>query len=254
LQKDRLIVVSGLCCIALLAWGYMWHEARIMGQTGVCACMGMKMAGPDTQGWSASDLIPLFLMWAEMMVAMMIPSVAPAVLTFATVSRKRQEEQRPFVPAAVFLSGYLAVWTLFSALAAGAQWILHGVALLSSQMVTTSPVIGGMLLVAAGVFQFGPMKSRCLEHCRTPLSFLLSNWKEGWTGAFMMGVKHGAYCTGCCWLLMLLLFVAGVMNMWWIAAISLFVLIEKLGARINRWAGVALIGWGLIVLMRPLFV
>ncbi len=191
-------------------------------------------------------------MWAEMLVAMMVPSVAPAVLTFATVSRKRREQQRPFVPATVFLGGYLAVWTTFSALAAVAQWIFHSVALLSPAMVMTSPVVGGMLLIAAGVFQFGDLKACCLERCRSPLNFLFTDWREGWLGAFLMGAKHGAYCTGCCALLMMLLFVAGVMNIWWVALISAFVLLEKLGVRLHAWAGFALIAWGLVVLFRPL--
>src|SRR5713101_5289170 len=144
LQKDRMIVAAGLAAIVLLAWGYMWHEAQAMGRTGVCRCLGMKMSSPDTQAWHASELLPLFLMWAEMMVAMMVPSVAPAILTFALVSRKRQEQERPYVPAAVFLAGYLAVWTAFSAAAAVGQWMLHGLALLSPAMVMTSPVVGAM--------------------------------------------------------------------------------------------------------------
>src|ERR1044071_5243649 len=159
---------------------------------------------------------------------MMVPSVAPAVLTFAAVSRRRREQARPYVPAGIFLLGYLAVWTLFSFFAAISQWILHSVALLSPAMVATNPIFGGAVLIAAGAFQFTPIKDRCLAHCRSPLNFLMTDWKEGIAGAFGMGVKHGAYCTGCCWLLMLILFVAGVMNMWWVAAISVFVLLEKL--------------------------
>jgi len=247
LERDRLVVAAGLAGIALLAWWYMWHEARLMGQTGICRCLGMKMSGPDIRPWSASELLPLFLMWAEMMVAMMVPSVAPAVLTFAAVSRKRREQQRPFVPAAVFLAGYLTVWTTFSAMAALAQWIFHSGALLSPTMVMTSPVVGGMLLIAAGVFQFGGLKARCLEQCRSPLNFLFTDWREGWSGAFMMGVKHGAYCTGCCWFLMALLFVAGVMNIWWVALISALVLVEKVapkGLWLGRIAGVFLAVWG----------
>src|SRR5438477_9912673 len=252
LQKDRLIIGAGLSAIALVAWGYMWHEAQAMDRTGICHCLGMKMAGPDSQAWSASELLPLFLMWAQMMVAMMVPSVAPTVLTFALVNRKRQEQDRPYVPAAVFLGGYLAVWIVFSAVVAISQWLLHGLALLTPAMVMTSPVVGAALLIGAGVFQFLSLKTRCLDHCRAPLSFLMSNWQEGWAGAFLMGIKHGAYCTGCCWLLMLLLFVAGVMNIWWVATISLFVLIEKLGVPIKKWGGIALLVWGLWLLLKPM--
>ena len=175
LKRDRSIVLAGLVGISVLAWLYMIHEARSMVNTGVCQCLGMKMSGPDTQAWSVFELLPLFLMWAEMMVAMMVPSVAPTVLTFALVNRKRQEQERPYVPAAVFLAGYLAVWTVFSAAVALGQWLLHGVALLSPAMVMTSPIVGAVLLIGAGVFQFFSFKARCLEHCQSPLSFLYSS-------------------------------------------------------------------------------
>jgi len=247
LKRDRAIVVAALAGIAVLAWGYMVYEARAMYHTGVCYCAGMKMSGPDTAPWSVGTLLPLFLMWAEMMVAMMIPSAASMILTFAVVNRKRREQQQPFVPTGIFLLGYLAVWTGFSALAAVAQWILHALALLSPMMVSTSPLLGGVLLLVAGVFQWTPLKSACLTHCRSPLSFLMTDWREGTWGAFFMGLKHGAYCTGCCWFLMALLFVAGVMNVWWIAIIALFVLLEKvvpLGLLLGRITGALLAGWG----------
>jgi predicted metal-binding membrane protein len=225
----------------------MAREAHAMVHTGVCQCAGMKMSGPDMQSWSASTLVPLFLMWAEMMVAMMIPSAAPMILTFATVNRKRREQDRPFVPTGIFLSGYLVVWTAFSALAAVAQWILHSTALLSPMMVSTSPILGGALLIIAGIFQWTPLKNACLAHCRSPLSFLMTDWREGKPGAFVMGLKHGAYCTGCCWFLMALLFVAGVMNIWWVAAISILVLLEKVlpgGFQFGRVVGVVFAAWG----------
>ena len=152
LKRDRAVVLAGLVAISALAWGYMVHEARAMVHTGVCQCAGMKMSGPDMQSWSASTLVPLFLMWAEMMVAMMTPSAAPMILTFATVNRKRREQEGPFVPTVIFLLGYLVVWTLFSAFAAVAQWVLHSSALLSPMMVSTSPLLGGVLLIAAGIF------------------------------------------------------------------------------------------------------
>ncbi len=247
LKRDRVIIVAGLAAITLVAWFYMVHEARAMVSTGVCKCAGMKMSGPDMQSWSAGQLVPLFLMWAEMMVAMMIPSAAPMVLTFATVNRKRREREEPYVLTGMFLLGYLAVWTAFSALAALAQWMLHSTALLSPMMVSTSPVLGGLLLIAAGVFQWTPLKSACLSHCRSPLSFLMTDWREGRSGAFSMGLKHGAFCTGCCWVLMALLFVAGVMNMWWVGIIAMFVLLEKAvpqGIWVGRLGGVLLVAWG----------
>jgi len=218
-----------------------------MTLTGVCCCAGMKMSGPDTTAWPLSAFVALFLMWTEMMVAMMLPSAAPMILTFATVNRKRREREEPFVSTSLFLLGYLAVWTGFSALAALAQWTLHSAALLSPLMVGTSPVFGGILLIAAGLFQWTPFKRTCLKHCRSPLSFLMTDWREGKAGAFTMGLKHGAFCTGCCWLLMVLLFVAGVMNMWWVAIIAILVLIEKVAVKglwIGRSAGLGLALWG----------
>ena len=248
LKRDRLIILGGLIGITALAWGYMIHEAGGMTLTGVCRCAGMKMSGPDMNPWAPSALAPLFLMWAEMMVAMMLPSATPMILTFARINRTRREQEKPFAPVGIFVFGYLAVWTGFSALAAVAQWALHATALLSPRMVSSSPFLGGTLLIAAGIFQWTPLKNACLNHCRSPLSFLMTGWREGKSGAFRMGLQHGAYCTGCCWFLMALLFVAGVMNIWWVAIIAIFVLLEKIapkGAWIGRIAGVLLAAWGL---------
>jgi predicted metal-binding membrane protein len=248
LKRDRYIVLAGLGGLTLLAWVYMLGEARGMALTGHCSCAGMRMSGPDTKAWSASTLLPLFLMWSEMMVAMMLPSAAPMILTFAAVNRKRRERQQPFVPTGIFLLGYLAVWTAFSALAAGAQWGLHSLALLSPRMVSTCPLFGGALLLAAGAFQWTPLKKACLVHCRSPLNLLLTDWREGTFGAFRMGVTQGLYCTGCCWLLMLVLFAVGVMNMWWVALIAALVLVEKIlpkGFLFGKLAGLALAAWGI---------
>jgi predicted metal-binding membrane protein len=173
------------------------------------------------------------------------------VLTFAMVNRKRREREQPFVPTGIFLLGYVIVWTGFSALAAVAQWALHGWTLLSPKMVSTSPLLGGALLIAAGLFQWTPLKNACLSHCRSPLSFLMTDWREGKLGALVMGLKHGTYCTGCCWFLMALLFVAGVMNVWWVALIAVLVLIEKIapkGIWFGRIAGIALGVWGIAML------
>lgn len=250
LKRDRAVVLSALIGITALAWAYTAYEARAMYATGLCRCAGMKMSGPDLQAWSPETLLPLFLMWTIMMAAMMIPSAAPMILTFASVNRRRREQERPFVPTGVFLAGYLAVWTAFSAIATVAQWILHSTALLSPMMVSASPVLGGVLLIAAGIFQWTPFKNACLTHCRSPLGFLMTDWRDGKGGAFVMGVKHGAYCAGCCWFLMALLFVAGVMNVLWIAAITVLVLLEKAargGPILGRVFGLVFIAWGLWV-------
>jgi predicted metal-binding membrane protein len=215
--------------------------------------MGMGMAMPHMQSWHVMDFLSMFLMWAIMMVAMMVPSAAPMMLLFATVNRRRQEQERPYVPTAIFLSGYLLVWIGFSVLATLVQWRLHEAALLSSIVVRTSPMLGGVLLLAAGIFQWTPLKYTCLMHCRSPLSFLMTDWREGYRGALTMGVKHGSYCTGCCWFLMALLFVAGVMNLLWVTTITAFILVEKAvprGDRVGRVAGVVLSLAGLLMLFQ----
>jgi predicted metal-binding membrane protein len=245
LRRDRQVVSASLVGIAGLAWLYVLHLGR-----GMSAAGEMRMAMPQMQSWGAVDLLLLFVMWAVMMIAMMVPSAAPMILLFATVDRRRRGEHQPYVATGVFLIGYLAVWSGFSAVATGAQWGLHRAALLSPMMVSSSAVLGGALLVAAGVFQWTPLKYACLTRCRSPLGFLLSEWREGLRGAFVMGLRHGAYCVGCCWALMTLLFVAGVMNLLWVAAIAAFVLVEKViphGQVVSRLTGVALVVAGVWV-------
>jgi predicted metal-binding membrane protein len=246
-QRERWIIAAALAAIAAAAWAYMIHEARGMNLTGVCECLGMQMRGSAGAGWSVGTLLPLFLMWAGMMVAMMLPSAMPMILTFATVSRNRRRQERPYVPVTIFVAGYVTIWTGFSVLAAIAQWLLHRQALLSSSMASRSAWLGGILLLAAGVFQFTPLKHACLIQCRAPFDFIMTRWREGSLGAFRMGVEHGLFCTGCCWALMGLLFVAGVMNILWIAALSLLVGLEKLlprGLWLSSATGVILTAWG----------
>jgi len=213
--------------------------------------MAPVMAMPQVRSWEGVELLLLFVMWAVMMVAMMVPSVAPLILMFARANR-REGADRVVGSAGILLLGYLLVWWSFSGLAALAQWGLHGAAVLSPMMASTSPVFGGLLLVAAGVFQFTPLKHACLGRCRSPMGFLLSEWRRGRWGALTMGLKHGAYCVGCCWALMALLFVAGVMNLLWVAAIAVFVLLEKtapMGEMLGRVTGVALVLAGIALLV-----
>ncbi len=250
LRRDRAIIGAGLAGITLLAWVYLVRMARAM------APMDMGMAMPHMHPWGVGELAMLIVMWVVMMVAMMLPSAAPMILMFTTVHRRRGEQRRPVVPTGVFVLGYVVVWSAFSVAAALLQWALHAAALLSPTMTSTSPLVGGALLVAAGLFQWTPLKSICLAHCRSPLSFLMTEWREGAPGAFIMGVRHGLYCVGCCWVLMGLLFVAGVMNLLWVAAIAVFVLIEKVvprGEQASRVAGAVLIVAGLAVALRRLF-
>jgi predicted metal-binding membrane protein len=247
LRRDRLVLAASLTVLTLLAWAYLLYLAWDMQH------MDMEMAMPQMQAWGAVEYVLMFVMWAVMMAAMMIPSAAPMILMFARVNRERRGQQRPYVPTAVFLAGYLTVWTVFSALATLVQGALHQAALLSPMMVSTSPVLGGALLFAAGAFQFTPLKSTCLDHCRSPLLVIMSEWREGAQGAFVMGLRHGSYCAGCCWILMALLFVAGVMNLLWVAAITVFVLVEKAapqGVWVGRTAGLALIAAGALMISR----
>jgi len=239
LKRDRAVVTSGLILLTILAWWYLFDMAGDMAAMDMSAMM---------QDWDLGDLLMLFIMWAIMMVGMMTPSAAPLILTFATINRRKFEQTGRMVSTFVFLSGYLLVWTTFSGVAASAQWGLHTVALLSPMMVSQSPIFNGILLVAAGIYQWAPLKRTCLKHCQSPMSFIMSHWREGTGGALRMGWEHGLYCLGCCWVLMALLFVMGVMNLIWVGVIAAFVLLEKvlpMGLWMGRTIGIFLIAWGL---------
>jgi predicted metal-binding membrane protein len=203
--------------------------------------------------WTTGYAILIFSMWWIMMVAMMLPSATPTLLLFARINRKERIRGRPYVPTAAFAAGYLAIWGGFSAIAAGLQWGLERYGLLSSMMQTgTSSVwLGAGLLIAAGIWQLTPVKTVCLRHCRAPFSFLANHWHPGRAGALRMGVEHGTYCLGCCWFLMGLLFVGGIMNIYWILGLSVLVLAEKtmpMGLWLGRIVGVGLVAWGATLL------
>ncbi|MGH9672474.1 MAG: DUF2182 domain-containing protein [Bryobacteraceae bacterium] len=244
LARDRAILVAGILAISALAWVYTVREAWAMESMHA----GMDMTGLAMTPWTVRDAVLVFLMWTVMMVAMMTPSVAPTVLLYTLHSRRLRQENRPYAPAGAFLAGYLLVWTGFSFLATLAQWGLQKWALLSMMMEPTSGVFVGLVLIAAGIFQWTPLKHACLRHCRGPLTVLIEHWRPGLRGALAMGIHHGAYCTACCWFLMALLFAAGVMNLLWVALLSLLVLAEKAAPRgdnLARIAGAALIAAGL---------
>lgn len=243
IRRDRAIVALGLLGMSATGWLYILRLGREMAQT---ADMAMTM--PQMKPWSLPDFSLTFLMWAVMMVAMMVPSATPMLLIFATVNRKRLTENTPVIRTGLFLLGYLVVWTAFSLLAALGQWGLHTAALVSGSAITVTPRLGGALLLVAGVYQFTPLKHACLSRCQSPLGFILSEWREGTAGAILMGLRYGLFCAGCCWVLMALLFVAGVMNLLWVAAIAGFVLLEKLiplGRTVSWLAGAILIVWGI---------
>ena len=249
LRRDRYFVLAGLAAITLLAWAYLAYLAPDMsGMDSIGELSSMSMAGMS-MGFGPVSLVLMFLMWAVMMVAMMVPSAAPMILAFASINRRRRERGSPYVPTAVFLSGYLLVWAGFSVAATVAQVALIFAILGSPNM--GSSIIGGVLLLAAGAFQLSPLKSVCLRHCRTPMGFITNDWREGRRGALLMGLHHGGYCLGCCWALMGLLFLLGVMNLLWIAALAAFVLVEKVvpaGVWVGRAAGGGLLAWGIWLL------
>jgi predicted metal-binding membrane protein len=245
-RRDRIAILAALAATTAIAWAYLVLLAVQM--QGMDAMGSMSEPGAVAiRAWSAADFGLMFLMWAVMMVGMMVPSAAPMVMMYAAVSRKAESHGNPVAPTACFVAGYVAVWTAFSFLATLAQWGLDRAALLSPMMVTSSPWLGALLLGFAGVYQLTPAKDTCLRHCRAPAHFISEHWRPGPTGAFRMGVVHGAFCLGCCWALMGLLFFGGVMNLLWIAAIAAFVLAEKLlpaGRSTARWSGFAMLAAG----------
>lgn len=217
--------------MTVLSWVYLLKMAGDMSAPGSPCMTAMQI-----QDWTAGYFGMMFLMWAVMMVGMMLPSAAPMILIYASVARKAQRQGTPVASASTFTLGYIFMWVVFSFFVTIAQWQLDKLALLSPMMVANSPRLGAGLLIAAGIYQWLPLKSNCLRHCRSPFHFISSHWRPGNLGAFLMGLSHGAFCIGCCWVLMLLLFVGGVMNILWIAAITLFVLLEK-ALPLGEWGG-----------------
>ncbi len=238
-KRERMVVLAALAVLVVSSWAYTLHIALKTAP--------MSAAMPILMPWSWDDFRYMFVMWAMMMIAMMLPSATPMILLFGRVRAKRKTAGRLYAPTAVFISGYLLAWVGGSMLATLANWGLHSGGALSSMMGQVAPVIGGIFLIAAGIFQWTPLKHACLDHCRSPLAFLTQNWRDGIPGAMLMGLHHGAYCLGCCWLLMVLLFVLGVMNLIWVAALTIVVLAEKLlpqGKAISRSLGLLLVVWG----------
>lgn len=249
LQRDRQVVLAGLVLITIIAWAYLYYldvqmDMGPMGTVGAGATAIPMSDMVKLAPWTSADALFMFLMWAIMMMGMMIPSVTPMVLLYARVVRHNAKEVATFVPTGAFFVGYLFIWIGFSAVATGLQWGLEQTALLSPMMVSTSSVFAGIVLIATAVYQWTPYKDACLARCRSPVWFLSTYWRNGAGGAFRMGLSHGSYCLGCCWSLMLLLFVGGVMNLLCVAAITVFVLIEKVapGGRAIGRVGSVLLG------------
>jgi predicted metal-binding membrane protein len=262
LRRDRAIVVIALAIMILLAWLYVLRLAA-----------GMEMGGMDMTGarmvstgftmvmtsalepWRGGDFAFMFLMWSLMMVAMMLPSATPMVLLYARVGRTATIDGKLFTPTGWFAAGYLLVWFGFAFAATGAQWALERAALLTPMMEGASKVGGGIVLFLAGLYQWSPLKDTCLAQCQAPLLFIqrYGGFRRDVLGALEIGIRHGAYCVGCCWALMTLLFVGGVMNVLWIAALAALVLAEKIaagGRLVSRIAGAGLIVAGVLLLVR----
>jgi len=243
-QWDKATLYLSIAGIVALSWWYLIDMASSM------SAMSSMVNRQDTgiQPWTLQTFSMMFLMWIIMMVGMMLPSAVRTIMIYARVAQ--QTPSSTLLATACFITGYLSVWTLFSLTATIIQWWLNQQALLSPTMVSTSELLGASLLIAAGIYQLTPIKDACLKHCQSPIGFISQHFKKGYAGASHMGLHHGFYCLGCCWILMGLLFVAGVMNLLWILAITLFVLLEKLlppYLLTTKAAGVLMIVTGLLL-------
>jgi predicted metal-binding membrane protein len=260
LRRDRLIVGAALGAIIALAWAYLLWLAADMSMGGMDMTgfrmipAGMGLMAPASAPWSAIEFAFVFAMWAIMMVGMMAPSAAPMILMYARVGRHAKAESKPLAATGWFATGYVLAWVGFSLAATLVQWSIERAALLNVQMATSSGVLGGVVLIAAGIYQWTPLKDVCLAQCQTPFQFLMRHggFRGDVPGCLLLGLRHGAYCVGCCWVLMALLFVGGVMNVLWIALLALLVLLEKLtpyGRWVARVAGVACVAAGAWMLL-----
>jgi predicted metal-binding membrane protein len=271
LRRDRIITLAGLAALCVLAWLYMVMGAELGMSAWEMTTLALfphqqapdMMPGMDAgaaasapAAWELATWALMIAMWWTMMIAMMTPSAAPTILLYARVHRHalaRGQVQDKLAPTGAFATGYMLAWLGFSAAAAALHWALEHTGLVAAMMMgSRNRWLSGAVLIAAGLYQFSPLKNVCLAHCRTPASFLSRHWRPHALGALRLGAIHGAYCVGCCWLLMALLFVGGVMNLVWIAALAILVLIEKAlpaGQWVGRVIGVALIGWGVATLV-----
>jgi predicted metal-binding membrane protein len=247
-RRDRVLISTCLLVITALAWAYLGHLARQMSSSMEYDSMMAKMGMGVNVRWTAAEVFFTFVMWAVMMVGMMTGTAAPMLLLFAG-AQARVRQRGVSLAVLAFGLAYVTVWVGFSACAALAQWALHETAMLSPSMAASSPQLAGAILMAAGAYQLTPFKGMCLTRCRSPLGFFMTSWRPGTLGAFQMGLRHGAYCLGCCWALMCVLFVVGVMNLMWVAALTVFVLIEKIGPAgtvVARVAGAVMVVFGVL--------
>jgi predicted metal-binding membrane protein len=260
LRRDRLVVAGAVGVVVALAWGYVLWLAADMDMGGMDMAgfrmipAGIGIMAPANAPWRAVEFAFVFAMWAVMMVGMMAPSAAPMILMYARVGRQAKAAGKPLAATGWFASGYFLAWIGFSLAATTVQWVVERAALLDSQMASASKMFGGIVLIAAGAYQWTPLKDVCLAECQSPFRFLMRHggFRGDLLGSLLLGLRHGAYCVGCCWVLMALLFVGGVMNVVWIALLALLVLLEKVtpfGGRVARAAGVACVVAGVWMLL-----
>ncbi len=251
LLRDRRLLIVTIGVLFVLAGLYnIYGVGMRMTTLEMTAMRDMRdMPGPRSPGdWTLGYAVLVLLMWWVMMVAMMLPSVAPTVLLHSALMRRGMHAANVPTMSAAFLGGYLVIWGAFSLAVTALQFALEAAGVVSATMMTLIDSLpGGMVLIAAGLFQFTPLKQACLSHCQSPAQFLTERRRTGHGGAFVMGLEHGMYCMGCCWFLMALLFVGGIMNLYWIVGLAAFVAFEKLtpfGGTTSKFAGAALIVWG----------
>lgn len=280
LRRDRAIVGAAIAALTAIAWIYILWLAAAMDMQGMPMPgmdetmtldpgtamamdnmnMDMEMGNEERGGplealglsprpWTAVEAALTFAMWAVMMVGMMLPSATPMILLYAHVGRHSLKQGKPFAPTSTFGGGYLIAWVGFSLVATLGQWLFEGT-LLTPALASASAAFSGVVLVVAGLYQWTPLKDACLRQCQTPVVFLQTHggFRRDPRGAVALGFRHGLYCVGCCWALMALLFVGGIMNVLWVAAIAIFVLLEKLtpaGRLLSRVAGTVFIAVGL---------
>jgi predicted metal-binding membrane protein len=261
LRRDRFIILAALLLLIALAWAYLFRLAA--GIPMPSGLQGMSMSGMDMAGAMGpavkpvdfTDALLTFVMWLVMMVGMMTPAVAPTILLYARVGRSAAVQQKVFASAGWFAGGYFLAWAGFSLVATAAQIGLRDAMLLTAMLKSANDPLSGIMLVAAGLNQWSPWKDSCLEHCRAPLLFIQRHggFRPQARASLLLGLRHGLYCIGCCWALMLLLFVGGIMNIAWIAGLAVLVLAEKLWSRgrlLSRLVGIAAIAGGLFLIVR----
>ena len=278
--KDRMTVYLGALVVISVSWLYIlgmgWHMNTLpfvdnpavmnmdMDMDQKSMEMGMPMnpnmslvdkilswMPPASGAWELIDFMLLFLMWSVMMIAMMTPSILPMLLVFTTLNSRNKANGKDTSSTMILLSGYLFSWILFSFVISFPQYAMHMSGLLNPMMEPSHAYIGTAVLILAGIYQFTPLKDACLTVCQSPLSFLMNNWQDGKLGTFIIGYKHGFFCIGCCWALMLTLFALGVMNIMWVMILTLFVLFEKLAYKrpilFRKFTGIFFIAWGLLL-------